>query len=165
MPMLQTVLCELNVHMGCDKINDLAKRKDLFAPEAEPDYGFLMASQPRLVTAWQAYLREMPLGIRTGLRAIIHHALSTEPPTQVTFAWAPGYDWEMNVWQAPDTQTTKGGITVLLKSRYPDDDHPITGQSAASTKAIRAAKGGKSEKAAKPAAPKGGKAKGGKGKA
>jgi len=31
------------------------------------------------------------------------------------------------VWQAPDTKTTKGGITVLIKSRYPDDAHPIKG--------------------------------------
>ena len=60
-----------------------------------------------------------------GLRSIIHHALSTTPPTQVTFAWAPGYDFEMTVWQAPDTKTTKGGITVLVKSRYPADTHPL----------------------------------------
>jgi hypothetical protein len=131
MPMFQTVLGELNVHMGREKIRDLAKRKDLFAPGTDPDYGFLMESHPGLVSAWQAYLKEMPLGIRTGLRAIIHHALSTEPPTAVTFAWAPGYDYEMTVWQAPDTKATKGGITVLIKSRYPDDDHPIAGPSAA----------------------------------
>jgi hypothetical protein len=31
----------------------------------------------------------------------------------------------MTVWQAPDTKNTKGGITVLLKSRYPSDEHPL----------------------------------------
>lgn len=127
MPMLQTVLSELNVHMGREKIRELAKRKDMFAPGTDPDYGFLMEAHPQLITAWQALLKDMPLGIRTGLRAIIHHALSTSPPTQVTFAWAPNYDYEMTVWQAPDTKTTKGGITVLIKSRYPDDAHPIKG--------------------------------------
>lgn len=127
MPMLQTVLGELNVHMGREKIRELAKRKDMFAPGTDPDYGFLMEAHPQLISAWQELLKEMPLGIRTGLRAIIHHALSTSPPTQVTFAWAPNYDYEMTVWQAPDTKTTKGGITVLIKSRYPDDAHPIRG--------------------------------------
>ncbi|HVI32285.1 hypothetical protein [Phenylobacterium sp.] len=127
MPMLQTVLGELNVHMGREKIRELAKRKDMFAPGTDPDYGFLMEAHPQLISAWQELLKGMPLGIRTGLRAIIHHALSTSPPTQVTFAWAPNYDYEMTVWQAPDTKTTKGGITVLIKSRYPDDAHPIKG--------------------------------------
>jgi hypothetical protein len=125
MPVLQTMLCELNVHMGKDKIKEFAKRKDMFAPGKEPDYSFLMAEHPRAVDAWHKHLGNMPLGIRTGLRAIIHHALSTEPPTQITFAWAPGYDYEMTVWQAPDTKNTKGGITVLLKSRYPADTHPL----------------------------------------
>jgi hypothetical protein len=125
MPIFQTVLGELNVHMGKDKINELAKKAHLFAPDAEPDYGFLMESHPKAVSAWQEHLGQMPPGIRLGLRAIIHHALTTTPPTQVTFAWAPGYDYEMTVWQAPDTTTTKGGITVLFKSRYPADAHPL----------------------------------------
>ena len=65
--------------------------------------------------------------MQEALRAIIYQALSTTPPTQITFAWAAGYDFELSVWQAPDTKTSKGGITVLLKSRYPDDKHPIAG--------------------------------------
>jgi hypothetical protein len=125
MPAFQSVLCELNVHMGREKIRELAKRKDHFHPDKEPDYGFLMQDNPKLVSAWQAHLNQMPASMRHGLRSIIHHALSTEPPTQVTFAWAPGYDYEMTVWQAPDTKTTKGGITVLFKCRYPADTHPL----------------------------------------
>ena len=124
MPMFQTVLGELNVYMGREKIRELARRKDEFAPGKDPDYGFLMDAHPRLVQAWQAYLKEMPLGIRTGLRAIIHHALSTDPPTPLTVAWAPGYDYEMTVWQSADSDLTRGGVTVLLKSRYPVDPRP-----------------------------------------
>ena len=66
-----------------------------------------------------------PGGISEALRATIHYALGTTPPTLITFAWAPSYDYEIDIWQAPDTETTKGGITVLFKSRYPDDVHPI----------------------------------------
>ncbi|WP_374472297.1 hypothetical protein [Phenylobacterium sp.] len=137
MPMLQTMLSELNVYMGREKIQELAKRRDMFAPGANPDYAFLMEAQPRLVSAWQTYIKEIPPAIRAGVDAVIHQALSTEPPTQVTFAWAPGYDWELNIWQAPDTQTTKGGVTVLIKSRYPDDAHPISGPSAAGARSAQ----------------------------
>jgi hypothetical protein len=38
--------------------------------------------------------------------------------TLVTFAWAPAYDWEITVWDAPC------GVTVLIKSRYPADGVP-----------------------------------------
>lgn len=125
MPAFQSMLAELNVHMGKDKIQALAARKDEFHPDKETDYTFLMGDNPRLVAAWQEHLKGMPPAIRYGLRAIIHQALSTSPPTQVTFAWTPGYDFEMTVTQAPDTKSTKGGITVLVKSRYPADTHPL----------------------------------------
>ena len=125
MPMFQTLLGELNVHMGREKIRELAKKADMFAPGKDPDYSFLMTENTRATSAWMEHLKEMPPAIRAGIRSVIHHALTTEPPTQVTFAWAPGYDYEFTVWQAPDTKTTKGGITVLIKSRYPADTHPL----------------------------------------
>jgi hypothetical protein len=48
-------------------------------------------------------------------------------------SWAPGYDYELSVWQAPDTRTSRGGITVLIKSRYPDDKHPLKDEPAFGT--------------------------------
>ena len=45
----------------------------------------------------------------------------------VTFAWAPGYDYRLSVWDVSSTATTKGGITLLVETRYPDDPHPISG--------------------------------------
>jgi hypothetical protein len=65
--------------------------------------------------------------MREALRAIIYQALGTTPPTQITFSWAPAYDYELTIWDAPNTRRTRGGITVLLKSRYPDDKHPLAG--------------------------------------
>jgi hypothetical protein len=59
------------------------------------------------------------------IRAIMNYAVSTSPPTQITFAWSPGYDYELTIWHAPDTDATSGGITVLIKSRYPADTHPL----------------------------------------
>ena len=90
------------------------------AIQPDPDFAPLRCA-PR-----KAYFAHMPGAIHESLRSVIHHALSTNPPTQITFAWAPAYDWELTVWQAPDTRHTKGGITLLIKSRYPDDKHPIS---------------------------------------
>jgi hypothetical protein len=76
---------------------------------------------------WIEYLGKMPPSFQEVFRSIVYHSLSTEPPTPITFAWAPGYDYELSLWQSPDTPPTKGGITLLMKSRYPSDPHPADG--------------------------------------
>lgn len=125
MPVMQTMLHELNYKFGRDQIQATAGRKDMYAP-GEQIVGALIAGDTPLAPAFKDYFAQMPGAIHETLRSVIHHALSTTPPTHVSFAWAPGYDWEITVWQAPDTRTTKGGITLLIKSRYPDDKHPLS---------------------------------------
>ena len=85
----------------------------------------LPSTHPELNKLLEAYVATIPLGIQRSLLAIIHHALTSERQVLLNFAWAPAYDHEITVWHAPDTADTKGGITVLIKSRYPDDKHPI----------------------------------------
>jgi hypothetical protein len=125
MPVMQTMLNELNHKFGKDQISALSAERDKFAP-GKKLVGALIAGGTPLEPAFKAYLGKLPGAIHETLRSVIHHALSTNPPTQITFAWAPGYDYEITVWQAPDTVQTKGGITLLLKSRYPDDKHPLS---------------------------------------
>ena len=126
MPPFQTVLAELNHEFGRDRIIRFAEaRAEQFSAGKPLDLTFLVDAKTPLYRAWKSYLELAPISFRETLRCIIHHALTTSPPTQITFAWAPGYDYELTLWQAPDTKMTKGGITVLLKSRYPDDKHPI----------------------------------------
>jgi hypothetical protein len=55
--------------------------------------------------------------------SVIRSAVARSMP--ITFAWAPGYDYELSVWDVADTADTAGGITVLLRSRYPADPHPL----------------------------------------
>jgi hypothetical protein len=124
MPVMQTMLHELNGKFGRDQIQATATRKDAYAP-GQQIVGALIAGGTPLAPAFKDYFAQMPGAIHETLRSVIHHALSTTPPTHVTFAWAPAYDWEITVWQAPDTKTTKGGVTLLIKSRYPDDAHPL----------------------------------------
>jgi hypothetical protein len=125
MPVMQTMLHELNHKFGRDHIQDTAALRDNYAP-GQKVVGSLIAGGTPLAGVFRDYLGQMPGAIHETLRSVIHYALSTEPPTQITFAWAPAYDWEITVWQAPDTRHTKGGITLLIKSRYPDDKHPIS---------------------------------------
>ena len=128
MPRLQTTLIELNAGFRESNVANLAANRAVFAPGA-PLHSALadIAADPSTPEnrAFREYLRKLPGSVSETMRATIHHALSTTPPTLVTFAWAPSYDYEITVWQAPDTADTKGGITILIKSRYPSDDHPL----------------------------------------
>lgn len=126
MPMMQTFLGELNKHFAADRIQAFAaERRQHFAPGKGLDLAFLAEAGTPLHRAWRSYLEKIPPSISESLRAVIHTALATEPPTPLTFAWAPGYDYELTIWQAPDTEQTRGGITLLIKSRYPADRHPL----------------------------------------
>jgi hypothetical protein len=128
MPHLQTALGHLNIAFAGEKLAKLAKHhREAFAEGKPLVAGIVVDEQMALQPYWKKYLNEIPPAMQEALRAIIYQALSTTPPTQITFAWAPGYDFELSMWQAPDTKTSKGGVTILLKSRYPDDKHPIAG--------------------------------------
>jgi len=126
MPIFQTVLNKLNDRFHGQPLLDLANQhKDAFAPGKPLAAGIIVPKGDPLFDEWRDFLDAMPGGFKDSLRNILHYALNTAPPTAVTFAWAPGYDCELTLWQAPDTQTTKGGITILVRTRYPADRHPL----------------------------------------
>ena len=125
MPHLQTILGTLNIAFSKDNIQKLVAKRDAFAEGQTLGAGVVIDQKMALHGDWVKYLHRIPMAIQETIRSVIHQSLSTTPPTQITFAWAPGYDYEVTVWQAPDTRTSKGGVTVLVKSRYPDDKHPL----------------------------------------
>jgi hypothetical protein len=133
MPHLQTFLGNLNNAFSRDNISKLAQQRDAFCEGRPFVSGLIVDSKMALQGDWAKYLQQIPGSLQEAIRSIIRHALSTTPPTQITFAWAPGYDYELSVWQAPDTRTSRGGITVLIKSRYPDDRHPLKDEPAFGT--------------------------------
>ena len=127
MPRLQATCGYLNEAFGRDNIDGIVGSRDAFATgkTLSSGLGSILDNTP-LFKALVPYVDSLPMSFQESLRSTIFYALSTAPPTQITFAWAPGYDYELTIWQAPDTNATRGGITVLLKSRYPDDPHPIS---------------------------------------
>ena len=101
-------------------------RRDVFAPGKPLSAGLklVLKDQRGLFKFLLPYIEELPGSFQETLRNLTFFALSTRPPTPVTFSWTPGYDFELTIWDAPDTGRTRGGITVLLKSRYPGDTRP-----------------------------------------
>ncbi len=126
MPGLQTALSDLNRAFGREEIKTLASKREAFAPGKPLPSGLIVKEGTPLHKAWMDYFNIMPKSIQVAQQAVIYYALGTTPPTRITFAWAPGYDWELTIWQAPDTDTTPGGITIRTKSRYPGDNHPLS---------------------------------------
>jgi hypothetical protein len=126
MPALQSVAVEINHAFSKREINKLVAIREKFAPGKPLDTSMFVKKGTPLYKAWSEYVSSLPESFQDMLRGVIYHALSTKPATQITFAWAPGYDYELSMWHAPDTRATKGGITVLIKSRYPSDTHPLS---------------------------------------
>ena len=125
MPALQTVLSELNAAFSKEGVVKLAERRKEFEAAGKLGAGLVVTKGTRLYDAWQQYAPQLPGSFHVSIRQIMNYALSTSPPTPIVWAWAPGYDYELTIWQAPDTAHTRGGITVLIKSRYPENTQPL----------------------------------------
>ncbi len=109
--------------------NDPAGKFGLHGQPYQQTLADMGSSDPVLNRALRAmYLKKMPGGISETLRAAIHFALGTTPPTNVTFLPGPRtYDWEITVLAgASDTaQDQRRHNRAGQESRYPDDAHPL----------------------------------------
>lgn len=121
MPIYQKMLGRLNRLFDHPAIDDLPV--EMFADDRSLSslaFEFEVAKSE----ADAEYLHAIPSGMQAALRGLIVDNLRRDPRLAMTFAWAPGYDYELTVWEAPGTRVSPGGITILLRSRYPDDTHP-----------------------------------------
>jgi hypothetical protein len=71
------------------------------------------------------FVSQWPSALQRAVRAVIWDNFSREARVSITFAWTPAYDYSITVYDVNDTATSRGGITVLFTSRYPDDEHPL----------------------------------------
>jgi hypothetical protein len=78
------------------------------------------------------FMASTPCGLLESMRALIYYNLTRtdadgQPlsPLPMTFAWLPGYDHELTISQTENTEQTAGGITVVVRSRFPNDPHPL----------------------------------------
>jgi len=71
--------------------------------------------------AERAFLDTFPPAIQAAVKAVVISALEREPRLPVTFAWAPGYDFELLVSESKSMKHSIGGITIFLRTRYPGE--------------------------------------------
>ena len=134
MPRMQTAVSAFNGSFGPQGIR--AMDTDVFSPATDMTFSeALQRAGVELGEETAAFVDGWPSGIKAAVRAVLHDNLTRDGTVPVTFAWAPGYDFEVSIWDVRDTAETAGGITILFKSRYPDDVHPLdrTGSTAGSS--------------------------------
>jgi hypothetical protein len=125
MPVFQAITGRLNERFRRGNIEELSL--ELFVGEeslADIASGLGVVGEPESIS--YVILDSIPQGMQAALKALITHNLSRDPDDrwEMTFAWAPGYDYELTLWEAPSTVVSRAGITVLLRTRYPADAHP-----------------------------------------
>lgn len=150
MPAMNATVFKLNDKFAPGRVGATVAEIVAFSSGATLDASFAFPDEPGLRKVLQRYLDALPHGIHEALRATIHAALSANPPTPMVFNWEAAYDFGLHITQTPDTVMTPGVISVTLRGRYPDDDHPLSDAiaefAAASSKSIRRAKSSKPAK-------------------
>ena len=120
MPLLQAMSARANVTLNRENIANVTEEVRTSPTLVQLAVGLGIAQSE----AEQAYLSAWPVSMGESLRALVARAIQIHQP--VTLSWAPGYDYSMTVWEAADTDISPGGLTVLLRSRYPGHD-PVQG--------------------------------------
>ncbi len=136
MPRMQEAITTLNVAFGAEGLRNLDR--DVFAAQAGVELIHPSLSEvfvragAELSPETRRYVDSWPSGLQAAVKGVLQDNLERDGTVPVTFAWAPGYDYEVTIWDVRDTTETAGGITILFKSRYPDDPHPLAAQPTAS---------------------------------
>lgn len=134
MPIMQAMAGQVNQRTHADQI--AALKESHAARFADPRESFedLMddlgvtdvGGSPAVREAAKTFLASFPDGIKAALKAVIAANLARDEPWEMTFAWVPAYDFGITIHEAPATVVSRAGITVIVQSRYPLDDHPST---------------------------------------
>ena len=122
MPFAEKMFPRLNRRLTYDTVHELPPEpfeRDEGLSGALRDLGVIERD------AEAAFVDQMPLSMQAAALAIVRTNLKRDRPKQMIVSWAPGYDWEMRVWETGSTGESEGGITIQVFSRYPSDAHPV----------------------------------------
>lgn len=126
MPIMQVAIHELNNRFGPEAIGNQSVED--FADELS----FRDVIEGRLgiganYNGFGAFLDTAPDGLVKAFHATIRSAIQRKQP--VTVAWKPGYEWEFSMTDVADAGTP-GGVTILIRSRYPGDASAVDSSAA-----------------------------------
>ncbi len=65
----------------------------------------------------------IPMGIQVPILSVVRYALEGRAPNermQITFSWAPAYDWSVKIWEAHAIEGSPAAMTVMLEGPYPE---------------------------------------------
>jgi hypothetical protein len=106
------------------EVTDLARSTSRMLGEGGPLGTAVQGIDPQEITRILGRLSPI---ITEASRAVIYGNLQRKEPYGMTFAWRPGYDNELTVWESSSAGDSPGWITVVIKSRHPADPNPISG--------------------------------------
>lgn len=115
MPNYQAMVETINVKFNRQNIASVPA--DPFDPASQLDFGqSAMLLGVAKTNDEMGFLNALPASVKDGLKAALNSARTSQLPLQMV--WVPGFDYELNVWEAPGTPTSIGGISVVLKTPY-----------------------------------------------
>jgi hypothetical protein len=132
MPFMEGILPRLNRRLTQEAIGDF--------PAALVESDLSLVELLRAIEVFERdgesdFVGQIPDSLQAALIAILRSNLRRNARKQMIVSWAPGYDWELTVWETASTSASRGGITIQIKSRYPSDTHPNRGDRDARTSA------------------------------
>ena len=133
MPYMQGLLVSLNA-AGADGFAALDPDGLAFAPGSNTLGDVVrQAVAGDVDDAVVRFVDTFPDGIQAAIMGCLAANAGRGARLPVTFAWAPGYDYSVQIWDVGSTRDSAGGITILVTSRYPSDTHPLEADSAAAS--------------------------------
>ena len=121
MPAYETMFIELILALEQEEVRD--QLRELLAGGASL-VEIIEALELVHHTGQSQFIASTPASLQAAMLAVVSENLSRDEPKQMMFTWAPGYDWELNLWESTASVVSSGGITVQVRSRYPGDAHP-----------------------------------------
>jgi hypothetical protein len=133
MPLMQTALTSMNTAFGPEAMDALdSDARARWSPSEDNTLSDALHGMPSLdlSDAVLSYINGWPSGLQAAIKGVIHENFNRSATVPITFAWKPGYDYAVEIYDVHDTETSRGGITIILTSRYPADPHPLNGSTA-----------------------------------
>jgi hypothetical protein len=119
MPFLQVMSNRASCKFSYDNLSTL----DLSAVPKDPSLiGYLQALNIARSTQDQAVINAMPSTIQISALSVMRHAVECDVANrkQITFSWAPAYEWGIHIWEARSAGGSPSAITIQLEGPYPD---------------------------------------------
>ena len=126
MPAYQRMFGRVNKHFNIENIGATQEAigEDLLNPEISlatiaEQLGIAMTDGER------QQLENLPRGIQAAIRAVLNDNFGRGQPWEVQFVWEPSYDYRFTVHEAGPSSISDGGISIIVGTRYPDDELPL----------------------------------------